>query len=147
MIKLSLSIIFLLDLSFDEIDIVNSSKFFFKLNSFFGTLILMIFFSKDMSISKELLDSQSGIRFYFEKFRCKKIIEEVVLPEYSKLACISGGFFTKLNEDLSPPDIFIFAGEEYVPSEDYLNKFVKEPFCRDQFIELVSFLVIFNFPI
>lgn len=93
-----------------------------------------------MIISEDLIDRKKyNIQFNLDKCDFRSIIEEIVVKEKLKFSCICGGYFTKLNGNKTTPDIYIFAGSNYNPKEEYLNTFLNDQFKKFKFDQLVSF--------
>lgn len=88
-------------------------------------------------VSKEL-ETKHKVEFNFDKLACRSILENVVKRESLKYSCIAGGYFTKLNGQITSPDIYIYTGRSFYPSIDFLNSFLNEEFRSIQFDQLVS---------
>ncbi|CAF0716831.1 unnamed protein product [Brachionus calyciflorus] len=86
-------------------------------------------------ISQDLI-TKYHVDFNFDKSYLKAIVEEVVVKEKLNFTCIAGGFFTKLNGNTSEPDIYIFPGGNYFPTEEYLNTFLNGEFKQINFRQL-----------
>ena len=93
--------------------------------------------SEDLSYGRKY-----QIEFHVDRTDFRNILEEVVVKPKVKFACIAGGYFTKLNREITTPDIYVFTGSNYNPTENYLNQFLNEPFRRFEFEELLSYLLI-----
>lgn len=81
-----------------------------------------------------------NVQFNFDKTNSKSILDEVVVKEKLKYSCICGGFFTKKNQQITDPDIYIFTGSNYIPTEAFLNMFLNEKFRQTPFKPLVNMI-------
>lgn len=97
-----------------------------------------------MIVSEDLIDRKKyNIQFNLDKCDFRSVIEEIVVKEKLKFSCICGGYFTKLNGNKTTPDIYIFAGSNYNPKEEYLNTFLNDQFKKFKFEQLVSYSYFF----
>ncbi|CAF0779622.1 unnamed protein product [Brachionus calyciflorus] len=94
-------------------------------------------FKLGIYISHDLIDRQRyQIEFNFERSNLRSIIEEIVVAEKVNFSCICGGYFTKLNGQVTTPDIYIFTGSNYNPKEEFLNNFLNIQFRDFEFDQL-----------
>ncbi|CAF0716827.1 unnamed protein product [Brachionus calyciflorus] len=86
-------------------------------------------------ISQDFI-SKYHVEFNLDKTRFKQIIEEIATKDKLSFTCIAGGFFTKLHGQATEPDVYIFPGDDYIPTEEYLNTFLNEHFRYFNFKDL-----------
>lgn len=97
------------------------------------------------SIVDDLLSENNkyGIKFNFDKDHCQEIIKDIVQENQIPQSAICGGFFTR-HKDIDvkdqTADLFIYDGGKYfINTQTHLNSFLKEPFSKIEFDDLVSF--------
>ncbi|CAF1056668.1 unnamed protein product, partial [Brachionus calyciflorus] len=87
-------------------------------------------------ILADLLSTNHHIEFNLNKESVRSILEEVIPKKKLNYSSVCGGYFTKLNGQITSPDIYIFPSSNYIATEKFLNTFLKKKFRSSPFQQL-----------